>query len=72
MVPHMSPKNTHVFVYVCLPALKGKLLESGNFVYFQFIAKELQLMMPGIGICRLYYLYSVKANLVKYSSDLKY
>ena len=28
--------------------------------------------MPGIGICRLYYLYSAKENLVKYSNDLKY
>ena len=57
---------------VMVPHMEGDDSSISFFVYFQFIAKELQLMMPGIGICRLYYLYSVKANLVKYSSDLKY
>ena len=51
---------------------KGVTVTSSFFVYFQFIAKGLQLITPGIVICRLYYLYSVKANLVKYSNDLKY
>lgn len=52
---------------------KGRTVASSFFVYFQFIAERLQFMYAWISILyRLYFLYSDKANLVKYSNDLKY